>query len=113
MRTTHATNWTSWAVLLTAAVLTACATQAVPTGPDTPRQSKVRGDLEQCNTAGGNKAHSLVVSPDGKYEFQTTGINVAQAVLDCMTSKGYSAQRVDNPMDHGGRDMIRSGGKGQ
>ena len=114
MSITLAVSWTRTAVpLLTAATLTACTTQAVPAGPDTARQSKVRSDVDECNRAGGGKAHSLVVGPDGQYEFQTVGVDNAQAVLDCMTSKGYSGQRVDNTIDHGGRDMIRSGGKGQ
>jgi hypothetical protein len=83
------------------------------TSPDTEKQGKVRSDLGQCNTAAGGKAHSIAVSPEGKYSFQVTGTPNADTILACMANKGYSGVRVDNAMDHGGKDMIRSGGEGQ
>jgi S-formylglutathione hydrolase FrmB len=114
MRATHTGNWTGEAVfLLTAVVLTACATSQAPTGPDTPRQAKTRSDLEQCNAAGGGHAYTLTVSPEGKYSYQTTGTKIAQTILDCMTSKGYSVQRTDNLNYYPGEHLRPSGGKGE
>ena len=98
--------------LLIASFLTSCAT-APPSGPDTETQRKVRGDVEQCNTAAGGRAHSITATPEGKYSFQIVGQPSAEAILVCMRSKGYSGIRLDNTMDHGGKDMIRSGGEGQ
>jgi hypothetical protein len=98
-------------ILVTAAV-SACAT-TTPSAPDTDKQKKVRSDLEQCNTVAGGKVQSMTVSPDGKYSFQVVGRPTANTVLECMTSKGYSGSRTDNPIDHGTAEMIRSGGHGQ
>jgi hypothetical protein len=42
----------------------------------------------------------MTVSPDGKYSFHITGRPAADAILACMTSKGYSGERLDNPTDH-------------
>ena len=100
-------------LLLAVAMLTACTTSKATTGPETPRQAKTRSDLEQCNAAGGGHAHTLTVSPEGKYSFQTTGTKIAQTVLDCMTSKGYSGQRTDG-FGYFPSELVRpSGGKGQ
>jgi len=101
------------AAILVAAV-TACAT-TTPSAPepDTEKQKKARSDLEQCNVAAGNKAHDLTVSPEGHYSFQVPGIPNANAILACMTGKGYSGVRVDNSSDHGPPAVIRSGGEGQ
>jgi hypothetical protein len=96
--------------------LIGCATQSTTTqstAPDTEKQGKVRSDLGQCNTAAGDKAHSIAVSPEGKYSFQVTGTPYADRILACMASKGYSGVRLDNAMDHGAKEMIRSGGEGQ
>jgi hypothetical protein len=94
-----------------AVVLTACATKSVT--PDTATQSKVRGDLEQCNaSAGGDKAHGLTVSPEGKYSFQIVGSTNANTMLDCMANKGYSGERVDSYTDHGIAQTRPSGGRG-
>ena len=104
------------ASILIAAVLTACATQSTTTGstaPDTEKQAKVRSDLGQCNTAAGGKAHSIAITPEGKYSFQVIGTPNADMILTCMAGKGYSGVRVDNMVDHGGKDLIRSGGEGQ
>jgi hypothetical protein len=99
------------ASLLVIAVFTACATKSVT--PDTATQSKVRGDLEQCNvSAGGGKAHGLTVSPEGKYSFQIVGSTNANTMLDCMASKGYSGERVDSYSDHGIAQTRPSGGRG-
>ena len=111
---TRARSATAAAPILVAAVLTACAT-TTPSAPepDTEKQRKARSDLEQCNVAAGNKAHGLTVSPEGNYSFQVTGVSNANAILACMTGKGYSGVRVDNTIDHGGPDLKRSGGEGQ
>jgi hypothetical protein len=97
-------------VLLITGVVTACATQ--PTASDTPKQAKVRSDLEECNTAAGGRAHSITATPEGKYSFQVIGKGNVNTILTCMTGKGYSGQRVDNTQDHGAAEMIRSGGEG-
>jgi hypothetical protein len=73
----------------------------------------VRSDVEQCNTAAGGKAHSITTTLEGKYSFQIIGAPSAETILVCMRSKGYSGVRLDNSTDHGGKDMIRSGGEGQ
>ena len=109
--TLHGRRTSKAVFLLIAAVFTACAT-AKPDAPDTARQGKVRSDLEQCNAAGGGRAHSITATPEGKYSFQVTGKGNANTILACMTGKGYSGQRVDNTQDHGAADMIRSGGEG-
>jgi hypothetical protein len=101
------------AVLLIASVLMSCATTPPPSAPDTEMQKKVRTDVQQCNTAAGGRAQSIVVTPEGKYSFQIIGAPSAETILVCMRSKGYSGVRLDNPADHGGKDMIRSGGEGQ
>jgi hypothetical protein len=101
------------AVLSIASILTACATQSTTTAPDTDRQRKVRGDLEQCNSSTGNRAETMTVNPEGKYSFQVTGVNQANTILQCMTGKGYAGRRLDNPLDHGAADMRRSGGEGE
>jgi hypothetical protein len=102
------------AVLLIASVLVSCATPPpAPSAPDTELQKKVRTDVEQCNTAAGGRAQSIAVTPEGKYSFQIIGAPSAETILVCMRSKGYSGVRLDNPIDHGGKDMIRSGGEGQ
>jgi hypothetical protein len=98
-------------VVLMVGGFVACATSS--TAPATEKQSKVRRDLDQCNAAAAGKAHSIAVTPEGKYSFQVTGISNADTILACMSGKGYSAVRLDNPMDHGGKEMIRSGGEGQ
>jgi hypothetical protein len=77
-----------------AAVFTACAT-AKPSAPDTPKQAKVRTDIEQCNSASGDKAYQVAVTPEGKYSFQVIGTENAETILKCMTSKGYSGTRID------------------
>jgi hypothetical protein len=79
----------------------------------TDKQKKVRSDLGHSNMVAGGRAHSMAVSPDGKYSLQITGRPAADTILACMTRKGYSGARLDNPMDHGAREMIRSGGEGQ
>jgi uncharacterized lipoprotein YehR (DUF1307 family) len=101
------------AIAVSACGTTTPSTTTTPSAPDSVAQKKVRTDLEQCDIAAGKKAHGVAVTPDGKYSFQVTGIPAADAILACMTSKGYSGVRMDNPMDHGGREMIRSGGEGQ
>jgi hypothetical protein len=73
----------------------------------------VRVDLEQCNGAVGGRAYSIAVTPDGKYSFEVVGLTSADTILACMAGKGYSGTRVDNAMDHGGRDVRRSGGEGR
>jgi hypothetical protein len=100
-------------VLLIASVFMSCATPPPPSAPDTEMQKKVRADVEQCNTAAGGRAHSIAVTPEGKYSFQIIGAPSAETIIVCMRSKGYSGVRLDNPADHGGKDMIRSGGEGQ
>ena len=97
---------------LVAAVFTACAT-TTPSAPDTEKQKKARSDLEQCNVAAGNKAHGLAVSPEGHYSFQVQGRSNANAILACMTGKGYSGARKDNLTDDGPPDVRRSGGEGE
>jgi hypothetical protein len=82
-------------------------------GPDTETQKKVRADVEQCNTAAGGRALSITATPEGKYSFQIIGAPSAEAILVCMRNKGYSGVCLDNTTDHGGKDMIRSGGEGQ
>jgi hypothetical protein len=98
-------------VLLIASVFMSCATPPPPSAPDTEMQKKVRADVEQCNTAAGGRAHSIAVTPEGKYSFQIIGTSSAETIIVCMRSKGYSGVRLDNPADHGGN--IRSGGEGQ
>ena len=103
--------------MLIAVALAACGTTTpsvttTPSAPDTDKQKKVRSDLEQCNTAAGGRAHSMTVSRDGKYSFQIAGRPAADAIVGCMTSKGYSGERTDMEPE-GPRDTIRSGGKGQ
>jgi hypothetical protein len=98
--------------LLMASVLAACATAPL-SAPDTETQKKVRADVEQCNAAAGGRAQSITATPDGKYSFQIIGAPSAEAILVCMRNKGYSGVRRDNTTDHGGKDMIRSGGEGQ
>lgn len=101
---------------LIAASLGACGTATPSTtssAPETDKQRKARNDLEQCNTAAGGNAHGMIVSAEGKYTFQVTGRPAADTILACMTSKGYSGLRMDNTIDHGAREMIRSGGEGQ
>jgi hypothetical protein len=104
---------TAAVLLLIASVLMSCATPPPPSAPDTEMHKKVRTDVEQCNTAAGGRAQSIVVTPEGKYSFQIIGAPSAETILVCMRSKGYSGVRLDNPADHGGADMIRSGGEGQ
>jgi hypothetical protein len=103
---------TTWALVI-ASVFTSCATTPPPSGPDTETQKKVRADLEQCNTAEGGRALSIDATPEGKYSFQIIGAPTAERILVCMRGKGYSGVRLDNTTDHGGKDMIRSGGEGQ
>jgi hypothetical protein len=99
------------AILLVAAAFTACAT-TTPPEPDTEKQKKARSDLEQCNVAAGNKALGHNVSPEGHYSFRVQGIPTANAILACMTGKGYSGVRVDSSDD--GPPAVRgSGGEGQ
>jgi hypothetical protein len=112
-RVSSAAASTLIAVSLSACGTTTPSVTTTPSAQDTDKQKKVRNDLEQCNTVAGGRAHSMSVSPDGKYSFHITGTPTADAILGCMTSKGYSGERMDNPMDHGAREMIRSGGKGQ
>jgi hypothetical protein len=111
------TRVSSAAVLMLVAVaLAACGTTTpsvtTPVAPDTDKQKKVRSDLDQCNTAAGGRAHSMTVSPDGKYSFQIAGRPGADAIVGCMIGKGYSGQRTDLEPE-GSRDTIRSGGRGQ
>jgi hypothetical protein len=110
----RARSATAAAAILVAAVFTACATTtASAPGPDTEKQKKARSDLEQCNVAAGNPAHGLTVSPEGHYSFQVQGANNANAILACMTGKGYSGTRKDNLTDDGPPNVRRSGGEGQ
>ena len=95
--------------MLVAAVFTACAT-TTPSAPDTEKQKTVRSDLEQC--AALSKAHSLTVSPDGRYSFKVQGTKNADTVFACMVSKGYSGVRVDDSRDDGPGPVRRSGGEG-
>jgi hypothetical protein len=95
--------------LLVAAAFTACATT---TPPETEKQKKARSDLEQCNVAAGNKALGHNVSPEGHYSFRVQGIPTADAILACMTGKGYSGVRVDSN-DDGPRAVRGSGGEGR
>jgi hypothetical protein len=92
-----------------------CATQSTTTQstpPDTEKQGKARSDLEQCNSVAGGRAHSMTVSPDGKYSFQIAGRPAADAIVACMTSKGYAGESMTLEPE-GPRDTIRSGGRGQ
>ena len=80
--------------LLVASVFTACAGATPPDVADTEKQRKARADLEQCNVASGNKGYGDAVTPEGKYSFVANGQDIAETILTCMASKGYSRRLV-------------------
>ena len=98
-----------------ASLFTACATTSDV--PDTERQRKVRTDFDACNVASGNKAHRVVITPEGGYSFQAYGQDNARTVLTCMESKGYSSRLIILDIygytDRSNPERFRVGGAGE
>ena len=104
----------SLAVVMFSLFAMGCATADTRTAqPDTPKQATVRRDLEACNASTGGKGYRLSVTADGRYSFVADGDVSAQAILDCMKGKRYSARLVDFPAAHGPRAQRPTGGEGE
>jgi hypothetical protein len=67
----------------------ACATAQ----PDTPKQAQVRAALEACRAATGTTLRDAEVNSDGRYTFKSPSASESQAMIDCMRSKGFTAER--------------------
>jgi sugar lactone lactonase YvrE len=79
--------------MLVAAAVSLLVASCATARPDTPKQAQVRAALEACRATTGTTLRDIRVSPDGRYTFKSPSASESQAMIDCMRSKGFTAER--------------------